>query len=235
MQLCATPSRRDYAGRMTSGREDDALSWGDDDPTLDAGGRRADFDARPAGTLDAGEDARFERDETGDEAAADARESAEAPELPVGWTAVGAGAETVRVSGEPMDADDQEGAAESAHAEVAGGPSDDEAPAMGNAALISLGVFGGVFVLYAIGWYLGATRLAAVQLESGYGELLGVPILADDLLYLFWVILATLAAPIWFITTLLVTRGQRFWKRFVGLLGGVVLLVPWPFLMIGAM
>ncbi|NLA09850.1 MAG: DNA polymerase III subunit gamma/tau [Microbacteriaceae bacterium] len=223
---------------MTSGREEDALSWGDDDPTLDAGGRHADADPWPAGAPDVAADAREKRDATGGDAAADAREgeSVEAPELPAGWSAVGAGAETVRVAGEPVvDADAQDGAAESAHAEATGAPSGDEPPAMGNAALISLGVFGGVFVLYAIGWYLGATRLAAIQLDTGYGELLGVPVLADDLLYLFWVILATLAAPIWFITTLLVTRGQRFWKRFVGLLGGVVLLVPWPFLMIGAM
>ena len=53
-------------------------------------------------------------------------------------------------------------------------------------------------------------------------------------MFLGWVMLATLAAPIWFITSVYLTQGARFWKRFVALLGGAVLLVPWPFLMLGA-
>lgn len=143
-------------------------------------------------------------------------DAAAPPVLPAGWTAVGAGA--------VGDTADQSDAATPVAAET---------PTLGNAALISLGVFGGVFVLYAIGWYLGATRLAAFQLESGLGTLLGMPMLADDFMYLVWVALVTLAPPIWFLVTILLTQGSRFWKRFVGLLSGVVLLVPWPFLMIG--
>ncbi|HQZ48820.1 MAG TPA: DNA polymerase III subunit gamma/tau [Microbacteriaceae bacterium] len=196
---------------MTAGRDEDALSWGDDDPTLDAGSSHPGFDDQQ---LDA-----VALTPTPDVLAQpEAQPEPAAPTLPQGWTAVGAGAETVDVVAEPGAEADTEAAA---------------AP-MGNAALVSLGVFGGVFVLYAIGWYLGATRLAAVQVSSGYGGLLGIPMLADDFMYLVWVVLATIAAPIWFIATLFVTRGERFWKRFVGLLCGVVLLVPWPFLMIGA-
>lgn len=218
---------------MTSGREEDALSWGDDDPTLDAGPGRPGVDASPGDAQPPGADSLGELEQPGvhpPAAQAPAAQGPAAPVLPAGWSAVGAGAQSVQSE---ADADGRD--ADHPDADDPNASSDDAAPAMGNAALISLGVFGGVFVLYAIGWYLGATRLAVVQLESGSGDLLGVPILANDLLYLFWVIMATLAAPIWFITTLVVTRGQRFWKRFVGLLGGVVLLVPWPFLMIGAM
>lgn len=196
---------------MTAGRDEDALSWGDDDPTLDAGAsplaqseERVDA-AAPAPAPDV-----------------QAQPEPATPTLPEGWTAVGAGAETVDVAVET-------GAAPG----TAPGPEAAAAP-MGNGALISLGVFGGVFLLYAIGWYLGATRLATLQLAGGYGSLLGIPFLADDFMYLVWVVLATIAAPLWFIVTLFVTRDSRFWKRFMGLLGGVVLLVPWPFLMIGA-
>lgn len=228
---------------MTSGREEDALSWGDDDPTLDAGPGRPGVDASPGDAQPPGADSLGELEQPGvhpPAAQAPAAQGPAAPVLPAGWSAVGAGAQSVQSEADAdtpdaqgMDTDHPD--ADTPDADDPNASSDDAAPAMGNAALISLGVFGGVFVLYAIGWYLGATRLAVVQLESGSGDLLGVPILANDLLYLFWVIMATLAAPIWFITTLVVTRGQRFWKRFVGLLGGVVLLVPWPFLMIGAM
>lgn len=154
-----------------------------------------------------------------------------APVLPAGWTAVGPGAEAVRVAAANAGSEHPESDVQGAHEAQAA--EETPAPALGNAALVSLGVFGGVFVLYAIGWYLGATRLAAFQLDTGFGALIGMPMLADDLMYLVWVGLATLAGPIWFVTTIFLTRGARFWKRFVGLLGGVVLLVPWPFLMIG--
>jgi len=223
---------------MTSGREEDALSWGDDDPTLDAGPGRPGVDASPGDAQPPGADSLGELEQPGvhpPAAQAPAAQGPAAPVLPAGWSAVGAGAQSVQSEADADTPDAHGRDADTPDADDPNASSDGAAPAMGNAALISLGVFGGVFVLYAIGWYLGATRLAVVQLESGSGDLLGVPILANDLLYLFWVIMATLAAPIWFITTLVVTRGQRFWKRFVGLLGGVVLLVPWPFLMIGAM
>ena len=186
---------------MTSGREDDALSWGgDDDPTLDVG----------------------------------VTSHAESPALPDGWTAVGKGAEQMPGAAAPV---------ELAHADVASSDTDtpdkaapeaEVAPGLGNAALVSLGVFGGIFLLYAIGWYLGATRLAAYQEATGYGIAIGLRTLADDFMFLAWVMLATLAAPIWFITAVYLTQGARFWKRFVALLGGAVLLVPWPFLMLGA-
>lgn len=155
---------------------------------------------------------------------------AETPALPDGWTAVGKGADDL--SGTPASV---ELARPDTVTAAAAGEADAEAsPALGNAALVSLGVFGGVFLLYAIGWYLGATRLAAYQEATGYGLAIGLRTLADDFMFLGWVMLATLAAPIWFITSVYLTQGARFWKRFVALLGGAVLLVPWPFLMLGA-
>jgi hypothetical protein len=38
---------------------------------------------------------------------------------------------------------------------------------------------------------------------------------------------------VWFATELVVTRGRRLWVRFAWLVAGVVLLVPWPFIMVG--
>ena len=46
--------------------------------------------------------------------------------------------------------------------------------------------------------------------------------------------LAVLAPVLWFATVFLLTRAARAWVRFAWLAAGVILLVPWPFVMIGA-
>ncbi len=99
---------------------------------------------------------------------------------------------------------------------------------MGNAALIALGVLGGVYLLYTIGWIVGGLRLQDV-----------IPFLLPEtavarVAYAFALWIAVAAPAIWFSATVLLTRRSRSWVRFVWLAGGVVLLVPWPFAMIGA-
>ena len=42
-----------------------------------------------------------------------------------------------------------------------------------------------------------------------------------------------LAAPLWFPPAWLLTRGKASWIRIVALIGGGLLLVPWPFVMFG--
>ncbi|MDI6941914.1 DNA polymerase III subunit gamma/tau [Microbacterium barkeri] len=159
-------------------RDDDALRWeGDDDPTLDA------------------------RSET----AAEPGEPSEAPVLPEGWRAVGAGSETV--------------------------PEDDAvepAPAqgLGNVALVSLGVIGGVYLLWTIGWFLGATRLRE-RIEQSTNAV-------ADFMFQGSMWLAIASPLLWFAAVLILTRRAATWKRIVLLLAGAVVLVPWPFLMSGS-
>ncbi|GAA4763718.1 DNA polymerase III subunit gamma/tau [Microbacterium gilvum] len=158
-------------------REDDALSWeGDDDPTLRPGG-----DTPATGASD------------------------DAPALPAGWRAVGAGSETVP----------EEAAAEPAPAQ-----------GLGNVALVSLGLLGGVYLFWTIGWVLGTTRLAA-WVQSGTDAVADVMFQAS-----MWLAIATPAA--WFAAVLVLTRRAATWKRIVLLLAGAVVLVPWPFLMSGS-
>ena len=179
---------------MTTGRDDDALSWdGDDDPTLDHGAA-------------AGADDQHE---------AEPASPARAAELPKGFTAVGKGSDTLGA------------------VEVPAAPSSDESPdaaiatadrqPMGNGALIAFGVLGGVYALYAIGWLIGGLRL---QGKAQY--------LVLDVMYQGSLWLAVLAPLLWFATTFLLTRRSRVWVRFAWLAAGVVLLLPWPFVMIGA-
>ncbi|GMM97601.1 DNA polymerase III subunit gamma/tau [Microbacterium sp. MTN4-26] len=187
-------------------RERDALSWdGDDDPTLDTGSSADDSVGEDASADDDGRIAAGAKSSTG---------------LPAGYTAVGRGADDISRS----DAEPDEDAAEGEDA-----PADaDQARPMGNAALIALGVLGGVYLLYTIGWIVGGLRLQDV-----------IPFLLPEtavarVAYAFALWIAVAAPAIWFSATVLLTRRSRSWVRFVWLAAGVVLLVPWPFAMIGA-
>lgn len=94
---------------------------------------------------------------------------------------------------------------------------------MGNAALISLGVFGGVYLLYAIGWIVGGLRLQGTAM-----------FLVSAVAYQFGLWLAVLSPVFWFAAVLLLTRRSATWVRISWLLAGAALLVPWPFIMTGA-
>jgi hypothetical protein len=95
---------------------------------------------------------------------------------------------------------------------------------IGNVALVALGILGGVYLLYTIGWIIGGLRLQVIAPALLVSPVAYVPA--------FW--LAVLAPAIWFGGSLLLTRRVAAWVRFVWLAAGVVLLVPWPFIMIGA-
>lgn len=127
------------------------------------------------------------------------------PALPDGFTAVGKGSDEVVEAGD-LAAD-------------AGEPAQ-----IGNVALVALGVLGGVYLLYTIGWIIGGLRLQVIAPALLVSPVAYVPA--------FW--LAVLAPAVWFGATLLLTRGRAAWLRFVWLAAGAVLLVPWPFIMIGA-
>ena len=124
--------------------------------------------------------------------------AAERPALPDGYTAVGRGAETV------------------------GAPTDEHAPALGNVALLVIGVLGGIYLLSTIGWVVGGLRL------KGAADFLVAPVAYQVSLWL-----AVAAPAIWFLTVLWLTARSRVWVRFAWLIGGAALLLPWPFIMVG--
>lgn len=94
---------------------------------------------------------------------------------------------------------------------------------MSNAALISLGVFGGVYLLYVIGWIIGGLRLEGTA-----------AFLVSSAAYQFGLWLAVLSPVFWFAAAFVLTRRSPAWVRIVWLLAGAALLVPWPFIMTGA-
>lgn len=166
---------------MTPRREDEAFSWeGDDDPTL---------------RVDSAREPDDESDQPDQEPVA----------LPVGFTAVGRGADDV-------------GRVEPDGTVVMAG---DPKP-VGSAALVAIGILGGVYLLFTLGWILGGMRLeGTAQFLVSAGA------------YLVAVVLAALAAPVWFATTYLLTRSSRTWVRITWLIIGALLLIPWPFIMTG--
>ena len=129
-----------------------------------------------------------------------------APALPDGFTAVGRGSDDV------------------GHINDDGTitPAGEPAP-LGSAALVTLGVIGGIYALYVIGWIIGGVRLqdTANFLVSpvGYGAAL-------------W--LAVAAPILWFVTAFVLTRAAKSWIRISALVAGLALMVPWPFILVGA-
>ena len=172
--------------------DDDALGWaGDDDPTLQT--RSEDADARESSRTPVEPD-------TG--SSAPASEPASEPvyaALPDGWSVKG-----------PTAAIEADAAARGS----------DRSP-MSSFTLISLGVFGGIYLLFTIGWFIGVNRI-----DNPLGDALASSMFSLGT----WL---AVAAPVaWFAVTLWLTptrpRGRILW-----LLLGVVLLAPLPLLVSG--
>lgn len=189
---------RRYRGRVSTPRDDDALSWdGDDDPTLDVRGEQT--PPRPPAAVE--------------------------PEPPI-------------PSPPPPSSADERSAPEAStpsprtrlpDAAPETPPADDEARdgrgsgAMGNAGLVGVGMVAATFLLFAVGWLVAGLRL----LDAG------LPV--DDVALIALTIGSALAPPVWFVATLALTRRTATWLRFVVLIVGIVLLVPWPYLSTGAL
>ena len=138
-------------------------------------------------------------------AAAEPAAEAAPPALPDGFTAVGKNSATVGRR----------------HADGTVTMPGEREP-MGNTALIGFGILGGVYLLYIVGWIFGGLRL---QGQARY--------LVTDVMFQGSLWLAILAPALWFATTLLLTRRARPWLRIVWLVAGAVLLIPWPFILVG--
>lgn len=126
--------------------------------------------------------------------------------LPDGFTAVGKGSATVG----HIDADGTV-------------TMPDEPTQMSNAMLVTLGILAGAYLLFTIGWIIGGLRL------QGTAEFLVSPVGYAAALWL-----AVAAAPVWFLTVFVLTRAAKAWVRVLLLVGGLALLVPWPFILVGA-
>lgn len=148
--------------------------------------------------------------------------------LAPGWKTVGAAV--------PLKGDAKRGPADAAGAGAAGadgtegdaadrGATGDDldsgeaaAPAQtGSVELVVLGVLGGVYLLYTIGWIITALRTSVPGMS-----------VVGDFMYSLGLWLAVLAAPVWFALALRGARTPR--SRLVWLVVGAVVLAPLPFI-----
>nr|WP_201469586.1 hypothetical protein [Microbacterium hydrocarbonoxydans] len=121
--------------------------------------------------------------------------------LPEGWNAVGKGSGAVGRLGEV----------------------EEDARPLSTAMLLILGIVGGVYLLYSVGWIVGGLRLKPLA-----------NFFVADAMFVPWFVLAVAAPLLWFLASWVLTRGKAGWIRVSALLLGVVLLVPWPFVTVGA-
>lgn len=191
---------------MTS-RDEDAFRWeGDDDP--------APVDPPPAGR-------------------------GSLPTLPPGYRAVGKGsaelpgtAEEARATAAPTREPDtdSEGDVETTSADIA--TERDASAGMGNASLIALGILGGIYLLFSLGWLIGGLRVHGIASFLVSGDGVAPPVWTTG--NAAAVGLAVAAPALWFTAVYTLTRRSASWLRWVLLAAGVILLIPWPFIVVGA-
>jgi hypothetical protein len=202
---------------MKRGTDDDALSWGDEnDPTYVA----PDLDdtedelvpevvetaPSDAASAEAGVGVGVDVDAAGSprwaSAAPPAASVAEADR-----TAVSEARASQAEGAEDAAVDDELDDAEAANAQLS------------SAALITFGVIGGIFFLYTIGWLVAFIRnpLHPGGFAEVWQDVQGVAAIA--------------AAPLWFLVTLFLAARRSVPVRLVWLIIGIVVLVPWPFIL----
>ena len=89
---------------------------------------------------------------------------------------------------------------------------------MSSPALLGLGILGGVYLLYTIGWFIGTTRL-----ENPFTDPLA------QFMFSLGTWLAIAAPAVWFGASYWLTRGRPR-LRFTWLILGALLLAPLPFI-----
>ncbi|MGB3733102.1 DNA polymerase III subunit gamma/tau [Microbacterium sp.] len=94
---------------------------------------------------------------------------------------------------------------------------------VGTVTLLLLGILGGIYLLFTIGWIIGGVRMQAPVMFT-----------LPAFLYQGALWLAVLAPALWFAAVLVAARRSKDWVRIVWLIAGAALLVPWPFVAGGA-
>jgi len=95
---------------------------------------------------------------------------------------------------------------------------EDVSTATSGVVLVLLGILGGIYLLYTIGWFVSWQRLI-------YND----PNLLELAAFRIQQVLAILAPPLWFAGTILLTRGRKPTARLLLLVLGALVLVPWSF------
>lgn len=96
-------------------------------------------------------------------------------------------------------------------------------PQMPAALLITYGILAGAYLIYTVGWVVSVQRYNATVVTS--------PEPLNAFMFGLGEILAMLAPALWFVASLLLTRGRKPVIRLLALLVGLVAVLPWPFVL----
>lgn len=88
--------------------------------------------------------------------------------------------------------------------------------------LVGYGILAGIFVLYAIGWALGLSRQTHFDRPTASALSQFMTILTSGL--------AIASGPLWFASVYILTRKNRTFVKLAWQVLGVILLVPWVFI-----
>ena len=97
-------------------------------------------------------------------------------------------------------------------------------PATSSAVLVTYGILGGAYLIYTVGWVISVFNDNRVA----YADLL------SEVMYQFGEFLALASPALWFVAVLTLTRGRKPIVRLLGLLLGLAVVIPWPFVLLGA-
>lgn len=106
---------------------------------------------------------------------------------------------------------------------------EDPTSAFSSYALMLLGVFGGLYLLYTWGWFEVARAYAAMNtITAGASGIIG-GVLQH---IIFWI--APLAPLAWFAVSYVLTKHRGMLALFLALLGGAIVLLPLPMIFGGS-
>ena len=94
----------------------------------------------------------------------------------------------------------------------------------GSFLMISYGILSGVYLIYTIGWLVSVFN----DNRKPFDDFL------TELMYQVGEYLAIASPVLWFVTALVLTRGRKPIVRLLALLLGAVVVIPWPFVLLGA-
>lgn len=97
-----------------------------------------------------------------------------------------------------------------------------------NMQLVLFGVFGGLYLLYTVGWFFVAQFFASANSVAASSSGIVGGILQQ---VLFWS--AALAPVLWFFASIMLARGRRPWFLPTAFLLGVIVLLPLPLFVVG--
>ena len=86
--------------------------------------------------------------------------------------------------------------------------------------IVTYGILVGLYLLLTAGWFATVARSTTT-----------LPSLFPEIMYQFGEFLAIASPALWFASVVLLTRGRRPIARLLLLLLGLVVILPWPFVL----